>query len=235
MNCINNNKLYLKNIFIIDWDDTLFPTTWISKNSINLDNLESVKDYKLYFIELDKTISIFLEKISNMCKNTINSGHIYIVTNANINWIKTCLNNLQLTKKNIIKNNIRIVSARDIYSPYSNSPTEWKINTFRDILNNIIMKMEDNQYGGSSNIMSNTFLNIISLGDANYEYLALINLDNYFKSNNKNVNYLLKSIKFMEKPSFDYIIDQIQVVNKNTNFIINKVGYIDLKFTPAKV
>ena len=235
MNCINNNKLYLKNIFIIDWDDTLFPTTWISKNSINLDNLESVKDYKLYFIELDKTISIFLEKISNMCKNTTVSGHIYIVTNANINWIKTCLNNLQLTKKNIIKNNIRIVSARDIYSPYSNSPTEWKINTFRDILNNIIMKMEDNQHGGSSNIMSNTFLNIISLGDANYEYLALINLDNYFKSNNKNVNYLLKSIKFMEKPSFDYIIDQIQVVNKNTNFIINKVGYIDLKFTPAKV
>ena len=31
MNCKNNEKLYLNNIFIIDWDDTLFPTSWVTK------------------------------------------------------------------------------------------------------------------------------------------------------------------------------------------------------------
>ena len=50
-------------------------------------------------------------------------------------------------------------------------------------------------------------------------------------NDNNNINYLLKSIKFIEKPHFDIIIDQIQVVKKNINSIINKVGYVDLKFT----
>ena len=126
MNCKNNEKLYLNNIFIIDWDDTLFPTTWVNENSISLTNEESVNEYKLYFIELDKAISSLLETFNNM-------GQVYIVTNANINWIKVCLSILPLTKKTVIKNNIRIVSARDMYSSETSSPTEWKINTFRDI------------------------------------------------------------------------------------------------------
>jgi len=212
----NTEKLYFTNIFIIDWDDTLFPTSWVNKNVISIDNIESIKDYKLYFIELDKTISNFLENLNKY-------GQIYIVTNANINWIKTCLNILVTTRKIIMQNNIRIVSARDIYSQTYTSPTEWKINSFRDILHNVIIKMPEKS-------MNNTFLNIISIGDANYEYIALINLDDYFKSHKKNINYLLKSIKFVEKPDFDIIIDQIQVVKKNTDYIINKIGYVDLKF-----
>jgi len=231
MNCKNNEKLYLNNIFIIDWDDTLFPTTWVNENSISLTNEESVNEYKLYFIELDKAISSLLETFNNM-------GQVYIVTNANINWIKVCLSILPLTKKTVIKNNIRIVSARDMYSSETSSPTEWKINTFRDILKNVIFKMEATVRGAVPNTMvkipniSNTFINVISLGDAQYEYMALVNLDDYFKTYNsdKNVNYLLKSVKFIDKPSFDYIIDQLQVIRKNSAQIVNKIGYVDLKF-----
>jgi hypothetical protein len=125
-----------------------------------------------------------------------------------------------------------------MYSSETNSPTEWKINTFRDILKNVIFKMEAIVRGAVPNTMakipniSNTFINVISLGDAQYEYMALVNLDDYFKSYNsdKNVNYLLKSVKFIDKPSFDYIIDQLQVIRKNSAQIVNKIGYVDLKF-----
>lgn len=221
---ITKPKLYLTNIFIIDWDDTLFPTTWVNTNKINMSDVNSVKDYKLYFLELDKTVSNFLESFNKI-------GDIYIVTNANIKWIKSCLNVLNLTRETIIKNNIRIVSARDSYAQGGNSPSEWKTRTFQDILEDIIKKI-------LLNLKPNTCLNIISLGDAQYEYIALINLDSYFKTNkliknspdSSNINYLLKSIKFIEKPEFDYIIDQLGVILKNKNSIINKLGYIDLKF-----
>jgi hypothetical protein len=43
----NKNKLYLTNIFIIDWDDTLFPTTWVNCNGINLNDSNSISNYKL--------------------------------------------------------------------------------------------------------------------------------------------------------------------------------------------
>jgi hypothetical protein len=220
-NTITKSKLYLTNIFIIDWDDTLFPSSWVNKNNINLSDENSINNYKLYFLELDKTISNFLESFDKI-------GDIYIVTNANIKWIKSCLSVLNLTRNVIITNKIRIVSARDSYSQVNNSPTEWKILTFQDILEDIVKKI-------LINLRQNTYLNIISFGDANYEYIALINLDAYFKNNvllkNTNkLNYLLKSIKFIDKPDFNYIIDQLQVVEKNKENIINKLSFIDLKF-----
>jgi len=212
----NINKISLINMTILDFDDTIFPTFWCNKNMINLNDPESVSNYKLYFIELDKTVSEFLINLQKY-------GEIYIVTNANIKWIKACLNILPKTKKVIMDNNIRIVSARDLYSQTLSSPTEWKINTFKDILKNVTQKFQQKT-------SCNTFLNVVSIGDAQYEYVALLNLDNYFKSSAKNINYLLKSIKFIEKPNFDIIIDQIEIVKKNIEVIINKIGYIDLKF-----
>jgi hypothetical protein len=202
---------------MFDFDDTIFPTSWTNKNLINLASEDSINEYKLYFLELDKTLSAFL-------LDSLNYGTIYIVTNANIKWIKSCLNILDLSKKVIVDNNIRIVSARDIYSQTLASPTEWKISTFRDILSETIQKLPEKQE-------CNTFLNIISVGDAQYEYIALLNLDNYLKQNKKSVNYLLKSVKFIEKPNFDLIIDQMQIVKKNLASIVNKIGYVDLKFT----
>lgn len=225
----NKNKLYLTNIFIIDWDDTLFPTTWVNKNSIDISKSHIIQEYKVYFLELDKTISVLLESLNQV-------GDIWIVTNANINWIKTCLMGLEQTRKTIISNKIRIVSARDSYSLNSSSPTEWKILTFQDILEDIINKISDR-------IKPNTFVNIISIGDAMYEYMALINLDNFIKSymlnnkssdgkSNKQFKYLLKNIKFIEKPEFDFVIDQMNVLNKNKDAIVNKLEFIDLKFSP---
>ena len=242
----NINHIYLTNIFIIDWDDTLFPTSWVNKNSINISESSKIQEYKVYFLELDTTISMLLESLNQV-------GEIWIVTNASINWIKTCLLELEQTRKTIINNKIRIVSARDAYSLNSSSPTEWKILTFQDILEDIISKI-------INKIKPNTYINIISIGDAMYEYIALINLDNYIKSYisdklvgldklvcsdksnklnklnksnklNKQFKYLLKNIKFIEKPDFDFIIDQMNMLQKNRDYIVNKLEFIDLKFT----
>ena len=89
-----------------------------------------------------------------------------------------------------------------------------------------------------NNIKQNTYLNIFSFGDAKYEYIALLNLNNFLIENemvkeyakNNNFNFLLKSIKFIDKPTFEYIIDQIKVIEQNRDLIINKLEYIDLKF-----
>jgi hypothetical protein len=215
----NTNKIYLSNIFIIDWDDTLFPTYWVNTNNIELTNKLSVDSYKLFFLELDKTIYKFLNKLNDI-------GDIYIVTNANIKWIKICLMVLNDTQNLIIKNNIRLVSARDMYSSNKNlNPTEWKTYTFQNILNNILNDFEDN------NNYDNNYLNIISFGDANYEYFALINLDSFFKNKDIEINYLLKSVKFIEKPEFNSIIEEIQIVELNLKLILDKISYVDVKFT----
>lgn len=223
MNLTTNNNIYLKNIFLIDWDDTLFPTNWVNSNKIDLRSNNSIEEYKLYFLDLDKVISEFLDSLTKR-------GEIFIVTNAALNWINVCLKVLPLTSKIIIENKIRIISARDLYSKKTNSTMDWKILTFQNVLKEIFNKM--------NNIKENTYLNIFSFGDAKYEYVALMKLNEYLlnneyvneKNKNNNFNFLLKSIKFMEKPTFEFIIDQIRVVEKNRDLIINKLEYVDLKF-----
>jgi len=223
MNLNNKQKIYLTNIFIIDWDDTLFPTSWVNENNINLQDDKSVSEYKLYFIDLDKILSSFLESFSA-------KGDIFIVSNASLLWIRSCLNILPLTSKIVIINKIRLVSARDLYSTIVNTSTEWKILTFQDVINDNLNKIKK--------IRPNTYLNILSIGDAKYEYIALLNLNEYLLENNMikeykkkdNFNFLLKSVKFIEKPKFEYLIDQIKVFDKNQDLIINTLEYIDLKF-----
>ena len=223
MNLNIQKKVYLTNIFLIDWDDTLFPTTWINQNNINLQNDISISEYKLYFLELDNVISKFLNSL-----NTV--GDVFIVTNASLNWIKNCLKILNLTNEIISLNKIIILSARDLYSKKVDSPTEWKILTFRNVVLENLKKIK--------NIKKNTYLSIFSLGDATYEYMALLSLNELLLNNpdvkeymkNNNFNFLLKSIKFIENPKFEYIIDQINVIEQNKDSIINKLEFIDLRF-----
>jgi len=216
------DKVYLTNIFIIDWDDTLFPTNWVTKNNIDITNFDSCNKYKLFFIELDNILSNVINSLNKL-------GNIFIVSNASLTWIKNCLTILPYTNKLINAFNINLISARDNFLLKNNSNTnldktsiyEWKIECFQDVLVNvlddIIGKFNDKNY-----------LNIISIGDANYEYIALMNLNNFFQINKININYLLKNIKFMEKPEFNILIEQLIILRKNIQMIVDKLHFVDL-------
>jgi hypothetical protein len=215
------DKVYLTNIFIIDWDDTLFPTNWVTKNNIDLTDTESLNKYKLFFIELDNILSNVINSLNKL-------GNIFIVSNASLTWIKNCLAILPYTNKLINAFGINVISARDSYfnqnslnNPEKASIMEWKITCFQDILINVL-----NSIAGKFN--EKNYLNIISIGDANYEYVALMNLNNFFVINNLDINYLLKNIKFIEKPEFNILIDQLVILRKNIQMIVDKLHFVDL-------
>jgi hypothetical protein len=216
------DKVYLTNIFIIDWDDTLFPTNWVTKNNIDITNLESYNKYKLFFIELDNILSNVINSLNKL-------GNIFIVSNASLSWIKNCLTILPYTNKLINAFNINLLSARDNYflkkCSLPNQDTdliiEWKIECFQDVLINVLDDIIDK-------FNEKNYLNIISIGDANYEYVALLNLNNFFQINKLDINYLLKNIKFIEKPEFNILIEQLIILRKNIQMIVDKLHFVDL-------
>ena len=71
-------------------------------------------------------------------------------------------------------------------------------------------------------------LNIISIGDADYEYKALVSLFKWKLLNNKNIK--LKSVRFIKAPSQNIIIDQINVLLKAIKSIVLCEKHLDLKF-----
>lgn len=188
-----------KALIIFDWDDTLFPTNWIFQNNIKLDNVLDIQKYSIYFQELDTILSKIL-------KISITIGQVVIITNANIDWIITSKKILPETSK-IIDSYIQIISARDIYD-HIYDINEWKRRAFKNNIYNYVQ-------------WSNQ---IISIGDAEYEYEALISLKQYTKPKT-----CLKTIKLVKSPTFDILVDQLEVITKSLYDIYKQPTHMDLK------
>ena len=105
-------------------------------------------------------------------------------------------------------NYIKVISARDIYH-HAYDMNDWKKNVFR----NDISKLVD---------MSDQ---IISFGDAYYEFSALISLHELVPRKKH-----LKNVKLLQSPTFDSLLDQINVINNNFDDIIKHDGHLDINF-----
>jgi hypothetical protein len=184
---------------ILDWDDTLFPTSWVLKNNIDLTKDDEQHKYMIFFAKLD----LLLYKIlTELLKN----GKVAIVTHAMTKWVLTSSKILPNTQAIIMKD-IKIISARELFQKKQPDKLSiWKSMIFHNLVD------------------YNKVQHIISVGDADYEFRALVDL--YDPAHKR----LLKSVRFMSSPSYDSLIDQLEVFNKNIKQIVNHKNHMDLKF-----
>jgi len=190
-------------LIILDWDDTMFPTSWVTSNKINVNNTNDIENYKLTFVELDQILYQLLIKCLSL-------GKVIIITNASYGWIDISSNLLPNTRL-LLEKQISIHSARDMYKDKMKLE-QWK---------NVAFEKEILSYFSSNN---NT-QNIVSIGDADYEFYALINYENY---ENKHKN--LKTVRFISSPTFYSLIDQLNILLKSIENICTQQKHMDLKF-----
>lgn len=196
---INKNST----LIILDWDDTLFPTSWINKNNIKIIDNNKLT-YKKFFEKIDISLQKLLQKLTKL-------GDVNIITNALLNWIEISSKILPYTYNYLNNNNnIKIISARREYSSYTNNILDWKKMAFQNELTKITKYKKIN--------------NIISIGDAEYEYNALINLYNEKPNNYR----LLKSVKFIRYPNNHQIFEQINIINNAIYNICIYKNHLDL-------
>lgn len=186
-----------KTLIIMDWDDTLFPTSWLVNNNINIAEPNTFYKHKSYFEILDKYLHDVLEQAKCL-------GKVIIITNAMPEWIKMAT--APLPKTTTCLTAIAVVSARELYQG-KHDMMNWKKMAFKN---------ENANYE-----------NILSLGDAEYEYMALVDLwkDNPHK--------YLKSIKFVKTPNNFVLLEQLRIIKKKIFYLCKIPKHLDLKFRIA--
>jgi hypothetical protein len=184
---------------ICDWDDTLFPTAWVNEENVDLTNMQSRYRYARYFDILDKYLYSTLKQIKKC-------ADLMIVTNATLQWIAVTLTVLPKTKK--ILENVPIVSARESFQKQC-TIQDWKRHTFKAEL----------QKEGRSH-----YKNIVSIGDANYEHRALVDLYGWSVIPHK----YLKSIKFTRSVDYADLFDQVKLIGNEIKNICNAQRHLDL-------
>jgi hypothetical protein len=191
---------YNKNICLLDWDDTLFPTSWFINNKNNIN--------EKYFYKIDNYISFLLREI-------LKYSNCVIVSNANMKWIMYCLRLLPTTNK-IINNNIQIISTVDCFDNVN--ITKRKNNVFFNIIYKFNIK-------NKMLYLEEKYKNILVIGDDVFEYNATKLIYKYSKNNiikyiamiNNNNNIL-------------YFFDQMELLTNQIYFFFKNKSNMDVQF-----
>jgi len=203
------NKFNKSNqLVILDWDDTLFPTNWITNS---MDNFAGLKQYTDFYTKNKNSFDDLWNLVKRLIKEIGRVSQIKIISNGSNEWIKKVPPFFYKGHEKFMRdNNVSIHSARDYKNNanvYSNDQRMWKIITFRDIVNDWKQKRMKN-----SNISCLSPLKILSVGDHENDILAVWSLS-------KDYPLLTKSIKFAHLPTVAMLKHQLD----KTRDIINEI------------
>ena len=213
---------------IIDWDDTLYPTSFIMRikpfNIINSKLFYApayLDDFKFSTKSYDKEITEFLknyftklaEEIRLLILNAQKYGEVIIVTNSEDGWVKdTCKLMPELLP---LLDTIRIISAQDKWKHKSPVPGDWKKFEFEEIIRPFIESKK------------NKIIKLICIGDSIDEHASILHVASIINAIDGYTAYT-KQFKFKVKPDAVELYTQ---VNNMANYLCNNPDKIITNLT----
>ena len=186
----HHKKSKKETIFILDWDDTLMCTSFISLKNQNLSREE-----KNTLLQLGKIVSSFLSH----CKE---HGKIIILTNSSENWVKTTSKG-NLGINDLYEKDIKIISTRDKYLKNGIDKKKWKEIALDEIFSKYKNEVENIICASDSIKDINVFKEFM-------EKHKEINVSTIKFKRKPNPSIMIKEIKYL----IEYI-DKIIGTNKN--------------------
>jgi len=194
----------LDTLIFFDWDDTIFPTSWMFANDLFSEDVELSAHQKQKLESLAQKAQVTLE-------TALQLGKVMIVTNAEDGWIETTCTKFLPSLASTLET-VTATSARSCYQEVTEDPAEWKCLTFQREVGFF--------YGTNS---SNQPRNILSVGDSSHE------LDALQKVTQTSSTHYGKSIKLLEMPSIEQLIEQHEVLSPSLLEVAEHYGDLDVE------
>lgn len=200
-------------LFIIDWDDTLLATSWLSSQGLRLDATEIPEFVAEELRALESSIYSLLAYVLTI-------GKVAIVTNAESSWVELSARKFVPAVCDLLPQ-IRVLSARSSYQDmYPNQVPKWKIEAYKCVFQEAFPELSFSQYSKVQNRVQ-----VLSLGDSVYERDALMELASHVGAE----KLLPKSVKFVERPNPGQLVQQIAIVLDNLFDVYSSTdGVVDL-------
>ena len=130
-------------LLLIDWDDTLLPTSWlVEQNMLGEGPLT---------LEADIILTESAVRVLSLLETSLAQGSVIIVTNSQTGWVEsTCARYLPLCLPLI--NSLTVMSARSTFESTTTDPVLWKSMAFQQL--------------------KRGYTNIVSIGDSDCEHQA---------------------------------------------------------------
>jgi len=209
--CLSDTSAGVESLIIFDWDDTLFPTSWMQDHAL----LQACEADRPFSKEQVSQLGMMAARARLTLEKAMKIGKVVIVTNAEEGWVEHSCNVFLPSLASLLES-IDIVSARSNYGKYWDNPTEWKRLAFAFEV--------DRHYGSKCNGHRR---NILSLGDSLHELNALMFVTKGIP------NSCGKSVKFMEWPCISQLIEQHEILAETFQDIFDYNGDVDVEIGTA--
>jgi hypothetical protein len=195
---------------VFDWDDTLFPTTFMHLVGIRLSSpLSLLKQFQATFTELDLLVEELLTKALEVTPVTI-------ITNAGTGWVQLTARRFLPRTFKVITSRVKIVSARGEHEATYPGDSDacmlaWKLCAFDDHYDALRLQ----------NSAGRPRFNFISIGDSTIER------DAFREITVGNDEVFSKSVKLLEQPTTEQLRLQLKMLKVHIHDIVNHNGSID--------
>lgn len=199
-------------IIILDWDDTLCPsTTCMRTHGLSVLGEPPKGEVKRQLEVLTEEVKLLIEAASQLAEKVI------IVTNAEEGWVdlscKAWLPGLLPTLALC-----EVASARSTWEPRGVvSPAGWKAKAFEEVIDRFYSRYQNQSWK-----------NIISIGDAPHEREALARVSGWAPTGKKCRS---KSVKFVLRPTVDQLVRELQLLRESMKVIVWHDDDLDLHFS----
>jgi hypothetical protein len=198
-------------LIIIDWDDTLNPSTWCMKTGIL-----TVRSPSLTELRILRELSVL---VLSTLKKCMANGLVVIVTNAETGWVEMSSRALLPDVATCLRG-VPVISARTTFeSIVRDEPAVWKAMTFSRLISEWSTMLDQNWLLGDS------LPEVISIGDASHEREALFHVNSQHE-----VKFLAKSIKFIERPTFEDLKKQHTMIHARLDAVFASKASEDIRY-----
>lgn len=177
-----------KTTAILDWDDTICPSTHLASLGMRVDDTGNLP------AGLRDQLAQLQVAVIKIVHEALRFGEVVVITNAEKGWVELSGERfLPDVVKFFKENDIKIVSARTCFEQkYPDAPSSWKVAAFSREVEEMFPQEDD--------------LNVLVLGDSMSERDAAHALGSRMP------NSKVKTVKFVERPSIDQLMRQVQLV-----------------------
>eukprot|EP00177_Eucheuma_denticulatum_P008832 GFKZ01016039.1.p1 GENE.GFKZ01016039.1~~GFKZ01016039.1.p1 ORF type:complete len:332 (+),score=43.94 GFKZ01016039.1:405-1400(+) len=188
-------------VFILDWDDTCCPTTFLERAGFMADLDSRIDEFAP---EEDRLLRILELRVLSLLKTVIRFGTLLIVTNAGDGWVELSSSRFLPAVKAFLDANyksVKVISARERYvERFRDQPLQWKALTFVDELRAIYLRTRVRKQPLHALVLGD------SIGD---QYAAHIAANNLIAAG---MPLVLKVVKFLERPTIDQLCKELGVL-----------------------
>jgi hypothetical protein len=188
-------------LIILDWDDTLLPTSFLVKNNYKLEAQINEND-KLKLKEVENIANMLIQ-MARLC------GKVCIVTNADEGWVeRSCQKFIPSVYKYI--QDIDIISAKTKYSSvYPNKIHFWKVAAMTDCVQKLFKSPD-------------VITDFISLGDSSTDRYAALSVGKSLPLST------VKSIKFYSSPTIEQLKKQQEFILRYFPYFCTNKNNMDM-------